>query len=268
MKIKDFTKGFLLAALLSSALINAGTLIDGIYKFAAGEIISATEMNHNFQIVGGNVIVDATNTTPITSQVSSPVQQCENAATDCNAGYVEFGNETAGLIESRTDPSAVINSATGTGAMSFVTIPKDGFYEISVISDPTYTVSPPDENYEQTNLNIHFAVVKFDSLNGSAGLITSNPSAMKTPRIDGSEIYSDVQTSSYVSRGDSDGNATEDYFTETIKAGAKNQLYLKANDGLAVFYWIYWTNYYAPVATDEVSFPVGSVRFRVKEVVN
>lgn len=268
MKIKDFTKGFLVSAVLSSALINAGTLIDGIYQFAAGEIISATEMNHNFQKIGGNIIVDATNTASVYSQLDSPAQQCENGITDCNAGYVTFGNETAGMIESRTDPSAVLNSATGSGPMSFVTIPNDGFYEVSIIANPTYTVSGPDENFEQTNLDINFAVIKFDSLNGSAGLITSNPSAMKTPRVDGSEIYSDVQATSYIQRGDSDGNATEDFFTENVEAGSKTQMYLKANDGLAVFYWIYWNNAYAPVGTDNADFPIGSIRFRVKEVTN
>jgi hypothetical protein len=268
--IKSFTKGFVTATFFSSALLYAGTLVDGVYEFAGGETISASEMNHNFQKIRGNVIVEATNTATIFSQLDSPVQQCENSQTDCNAGYVPLGNVTAGAIETRTDPSAsTLFSATSGGDMNYITIPADGFYEVSLIANPTsFTISPPDETYESTNLNLNFSIIKFDSTDASKGDVTSNESAMKTPRVDGMEIYSNIETKSYLRREDTDGDGAEDYFQEDIEGGAKKQVYLKAGDGLAVFYWIYWQNYYTPVNSDNVNFGVGSIKFKVKQIVD
>lgn len=267
---KSFTKGFILATFLSSALLYAGTLVDGIYQFAGGEPISATEMNHNFQRIRGNVIAEASNTQLIYSQLGTPEQECESAVVGCNAGYVALGNVTAGTISSRTDPSAsVANTTTAGGPMSYVEIPADGFYEVTIITDPSsYTISPPDELYESTTANINFAVIKFDATDPTQGTITSNTSAMDTPRVDGFEIYSDVQTESMIRRGDDSGDGVEDYFVEDIDGGDKVQMYLKAGDGLALFYWIIWDNFYTPVATDELSFNVGSVKFKVKQVLD
>lgn len=269
-KVKSFTKGFLLAAILSSAILNAGTLIDGIYQFAGGETISASEMNYNFQQIRGNVVLDATNSTAINYQLDSPAQQCESGMTECVAGYVTFGNETVGAVETRTDPSASTTvSSTAQGNMSFLTIPTDGFYEITLIADPTsYTISPPDEVYEGTNLSANFAIIKFNSGDASQGTVTSNTSAMTTPKIDGVEIFSKIELNSYLSKRDDSGDGVEDAFTEDLEAGVKKEMYLKAGDGIAVFYWMLFENYYTPVNSDNIQYGTGSIRLKVKQVVD
>ncbi len=267
---KGFLKGIAVATFLSSAFLYAGTLIDGIYQFASGEAISSTEMNHNFQTIRGNVIVEATNTSTITSVLSTPTQECEQSFTECNSGYVVFGNETAGSISTRTDPTSTTNySQTAGGSMSYAAITTDGFYEISLIADPaTVTISPPDEAWETTYLDMNFAVIRFDATDINKGEITPNTSAMDTPKVDGTEIYSELELNSSFSRGDNDGDGNEDFYSQSLEPGNKKQLYLKSGEGIAVFYWIKFENIDSPVGTDTVVFNPGNIKIKVKQILD
>ncbi|GEM_PF-4423343 len=269
---KGFTKGFIIATFLSSALLYAGTLVDGIYQFAGGEVISASEMNYNFQQIRGNVLVEATNDTALNAQLDSMAQQCENTVTDCISGYVSLGNVSAGTIETRTDPSAsALQSATATGDMNFITIPADGFYEITMIATPgTISMTPPDENWEQASVYYNFAVVKFDATDPTKGEVTSNTSAMKEPNIDGvSATSAPLYSYSSYSRIDNNGDGTEDEINDYANNGLKKEIYLKANEGVALFYWIYFPNGGGtPVGTDNIDFPIGSIKFKVKQIVD
>jgi hypothetical protein len=267
---KSFTCGFLVASFFCSPVIYGGTLIDGIYQFASGDVLSSSEMNYNFQQLRGNVLLDATNTVAVSHQLGTATQECETSIQACASGYIEFGNESIGSIETRTDPSTTtLYSSTATGAMSFITIPNDGFYEITIIGSPdTVNISPPDEAYESTRFEVNFAVVKFDSTNPSAAQVTPNGSAMRTPQIDGVEIFSPVSTRSAFTKGDSTGDSSEDFFTQEIQGGVKKEIFLRANDGIAIFYWIFHENYNTPVGTDDIQYNVGSIRLKIKEVLD
>ena len=203
-------------------------------------------------------------------EISSPTQECKTGVTQCSAGYVDFGAETIGAFETRTDPTASTTSSRNAGSdMSFITIPVDGFYEITLIADPSaLVVSDPDEIYETTRIEANFAAVKFDSSDPSQGTILPNDSAMDTPRLDGTDVDSDIKSRSSIVKGDSTGDGAQDFTDEDIEAGVKKEVYLKAGDGVTVFYWIFYANGNTPVGSDNITFDPGSVKIKIKRVID
>ncbi len=274
-RIKDFTKGFITAAFLASFITYAGTLIDGMYQFADGELISAFEMNHNFQQIRGNVLVEATNASPIIFDTSSQTQVCGASGLICNLGYLSFGNVVAGSFSTRTDPSADATASESSGQpVEYIMIPVSGFYEITLIVDPkpTYTLTVNEPN-EYVSANNSFHVVKFDATDPSKGALSPNTYSMSEPFLDGNDIFSSAtfELGSSFSKGDSDSNGiadpTNDY--EYYGGGKREVVYLTAGTGLAVVYEFQSSNgMNIATAGDGISYGIGSVRFKVKQILD
>lgn len=132
-----FVPGMLCSLALGSVLSYAASNIPGIFVFSNGAIISASEMNQNFEKISGVIILQAGEDFSATYDHStiSGNYKCMASTIDCYSGRLELPAASIGTMGVAVDSSPT--NTTYSDNYSFFEIPSDGWYEIQLRANPS-----------------------------------------------------------------------------------------------------------------------------------
>lgn len=137
-----FFQGVALTLCLTSLVSIAATNFSGFFVFTPGTPISSSEINANFEKIGGTVVYKA-----IFSNAFSVDQNSLIVPTDCPTCNVYrkkilFTSVTAGTSTTTTDSDA--NNASNNSNFSYFTVPSEGWYEVRFLGDLSTSITSPN----------------------------------------------------------------------------------------------------------------------------
>ena len=259
----NLKNGFLVGALISGSLVSAITLgmpaISSLNIFSAGSVISSSQVNANFEKLAGTVIlsgsfgsapryVDDTDLVnhPSGCSLNSSAGYCLNERLDFNVDYVN-------------DPSLILNKSEGITTYTspaanykIYKIDTDGWYELSLISDFTYTKSltctyPGCSFYVQFNLGF-----RLHNLDGSNNIVnpTTGYGASTSLNLNQND-------------NDSDGSFSNNQIIESfIYRGDRREIYLKAGTGITLE--LFASHNFSFISGNySVHIPANGIRFKI-----
>ncbi|HAZ11349.1 MAG: hypothetical protein A2X86_20280 [Bdellovibrionales bacterium GWA2_49_15] len=171
-----FFHGIFFALAFSSALAIAVTGIEGFHTFSPGGVISASQMNENFEKVAGEVIFHGRNLATFSHLKSSAGQQCGYSADPCHLGFLVFDEVVGGGDNylSVSDPSTSTYSFTSGSTIKYIKIPVSGFYEIRLVAHPsTFTIDVGAPSASVT-VDCMSDIYKFDESAAATQLVLQN----------------------------------------------------------------------------------------------
>ena len=132
----SFIQGAIFATVVTSAITIAATNLPGFFIFQSGTVISASEMNSNFEKVAGRIVLQTT--LPAMSYSFDSGVICMGLS--YNGGDCGFFDklllDSAYITISDTDLKETNNTdstkITSTGSYSYYEVPADGWYEIRI----------------------------------------------------------------------------------------------------------------------------------------
>lgn len=271
MKINNFITGFVTATLLSSVVIYGGTLVDGIFTFSAGEVISASEINHNFERIRGEVIFEGFNSQTYTFNATNTPQICYVSGSPyyCNLGFVDLDDAVAGNVIKRVDPTVdVENSATFGQDYSYFPAAVSGFYELTLISTSSTSQITVNEEYEYASADINLRLLKIDGNDSSKGVLS--PGTNSTFKLDGVDAMGTTYPGLYESINDTDGDGDNigDNPNYSPPTNIRKLVYLKAGEALVMVYDFRVNDAGTPVNGDGFTFNPGSIYFKMKRIID
>ena len=257
IKNTSFLQGFIFAFLLSSIVTFAASTISnlGYYVFQSGDPISSSEVNANFEKLGGKLIYKGGSTDSFTfDQANMPTSQlvCNASADYGYVGKLNFNADIDDYALHLNDTDTDTNNTTNGNSYSYISVPNTGWYEIRFVA------SPSNRNYTCTGANCTNSFETFFQL-VSAKMESGSPS----------NSYSTITThNSYKYVYDVDGNATlgdptdSEIINDEVPLAVK--AYLTAGDALYITFEACGMD--TATATDTIDFLPGDLSLEIVQL--